>query len=160
MQSVGLLEPRPPYIQFERRAIERRKVEAEGGGVFYVELDFAIVTPAGSKDCIEKVVEEWFPYLREQTRQGRFPQQWLDAYKSSYEAWKSDQEPPINGTSIKACPVFSVGEVKNLLALHVVAVEDLAQANEELLGRLGMGGRSLKQKAIDYLQAKIGRAHV
>jgi vacuolar-type H+-ATPase subunit E/Vma4 len=41
-----------------------------------------------------------------------------------------------------------------LLELRVLALEDLAQANEDLLQRIGMGARSLKQRAIDWLQAK------
>ena len=31
------------------------------------------------------------------------------------------------------------------------SVEDLASANEEVLARIGMGGRALKQRAIDWL---------
>ncbi len=152
------LEARPPYIRFERRPIERRKSAAEGGEVFYVDVDFALVTAHGSRDTTEKVVAEWFPYLKEMVRQGQFPAPWLVAYKEAFEAWKNDQEPPLHGTSIKMWPAATPSEVKILLDLRCLTIEDLAQANEELLTRIGMGARSLKQRAQDWLTAKGGHA--
>jgi hypothetical protein len=44
--------------------------------------------------------------------------------------------------------------VKILAGLGIVCVEDLAQANEELAGRIGMGARSLIQRAKDFITAK------
>lgn len=152
--QVGIAEARPPYIAFERRPVERRKTIEEGGAVYYVDVDFALVTSHGAKDTTEKIVEEWFPYLQEQARQGRYPQTWVDVFKANYQAWKNDQEPPVNGTPIKTWPAASPAEIKTLLALRVLAVEDLAAGNEELLQRLGMGGRSLKKRAADWLAAK------
>ena len=38
-----------------------------------------------------------------------------------------------------------------MLSLHIRSVEDLAAANEEVLARIGMGGRALKQRAVDWL---------
>lgn len=149
--TIGGLAAMPPYIVFEKRAVERRR---DDGTAFYVDTDFAIVTPHGSKDNVEKVVEEWFARLKEEVRQQRFPQTWLDAYKSAYAAWQSDQAPPVIGTDIRMWPVATPAEIKTLLEMHITSVEVLAQANEETLSRLGMGARLLKQKAIDWLTSK------
>lgn len=146
--------PRPPYIRFEKRALEKRKTLEEGGETYYINRDFAIVTPAGSKETVEKEVDVWFPYLKEQVRQGRFDQRWYDAYTAAYKAWANDQEPPLNGIDIRNWAVASPAEIKMLVALRVLTVEDMAAANEELMMRIGMGARSLKQKALDYLTAK------
>lgn len=43
--------------------------------------------------------------------------------------------------------------MKQLLDAKVRTVEDLAQANEETLAMLGMGGRALKDKAVSWLQS-------
>jgi hypothetical protein len=43
--------------------------------------------------------------------------------------------------------------VKSLLDAKVRTVEDLAQANEETIAMLGMGGRALKDKAVSWLQS-------
>ena len=158
MNSASVMGANPPYIRFELRAVERRKPATEGGSTFYVDTDFALITSHGSKDTVEKVAPEWFEQLKEQVRQGRFPQQWLDAYKAAYSAWKNDQELPVVGTPIKNWPVATAGEVKSLAALGIRAVEDLANANEELISKLGMGGRSLCARAKDWVVSSQGTA--
>jgi hypothetical protein len=148
----------PPYIRFETKAVEKRKSAEEGGEVFYVDTVFANITSHGSKDTVVKIADEWFKQLKEDVRQGRFPQQWYDAYIATYAAWKNDQEPPVSGTAIKNWPAASPAEIKHCAAFGVRAVEDLATANEELIGRLGMGGRSLCLRARDWVQGKADQA--
>lgn len=158
MNQGGVLQANPPYIQFETRAVPKQKPAVEGGALYYVDTDYALVTSHGSKDTVEKVAVEWFDFLKDQVRQGRFPQQWLDAFKASYNAWKNDQELPVQGTPIKNWPVASPAEIKHCAALGIRAVEDLATANEELIGRLGMGGRSLCARAKDWVTSKSDTA--
>jgi hypothetical protein len=155
MQNVGIMEARPPFIRFERRAREGRD---EQGLPKYVDQDFALVTAHGSKDTVEKVVAEWFPRLREEVRQGRFDPRWLAHYEAAYNAWKSGEDLPLDGLSVKMWPAASAGEVKALLAANCFTVELLAEANEEMIHRLGMGGRSLKQRAVDWQKAMKGHA--
>ena len=145
------LEERPPYVRFEFRAVEDRAESITQGHYVSRDVAFALVTPAGSKDTIERVVEDWFAQLDQQVREERFPAHWLKAYKDAYEAWKTGNEIPLTGTAVKNWPVLSPSQTKLLLDLGIRAVEDLAVANEETIARLGMGGRALKQKAIEWL---------
>lgn len=147
----GLQEPRPPYVRFDMRAVEKRDAS---GNVRYEDVPYAIVTPHGARDSVEKIVPEWFPILKEEVRQGRFPQTWLDSYNSTFNAWKNDQILPVNGTSIKNWPSASPAEVAILSRLGIVAVEDLAQANAELQNRIGMGAVSLVNRAKNFLEAQ------
>lgn len=158
LNSSSVMPANPPYIRFEVRAIEKRKPDTEGAAVYYEDTDFALVTSHGSKDTVEKIAKDWFEHLKEQVRQGRFPQQWLDAFKASYTAWKNDQEPPVIGTAIKNWPAASPAEMKMLAGFGIRAVEDLANANEELIHRLGMGGRSLCARAKDWVTSKDNTA--
>lgn len=155
---MQLMPERPPYVRFETRAVARQKLATEGGALYYVDVDFILITPAGSKDVIEKVVTEYFPYLQEMVRQKMFDPRWLEAYQAAFRAWKHDQPLPVNGTPVKNWPVATPAEVKNLTNCGVLAVEDLAQANEELLARIGMGARSLKQRAVDWVQSNASQA--
>lgn len=148
MQAV---EARPPYVVFETKAIEDRQATIEAGYYKTKDVDFAIVTPQGSKDRIERNVKDWFEQVSQQVTENRFPQEWLTAYRSSYQAWKEGRELPVSGTSVMHWPVASPAQVKSLLDAKVRTVEDLAQANEETIGRLGMGGRALKEKAVNWL---------
>lgn len=157
--SIGQpMQARPPYIRFDKRAAAKQKPAAEGGGLYYVDQDWALVTPHGSKDTTEKLISDWFPALKEEARQGRFPYEWLQAYEAAYNAWKNDQPMPINGTPIKNWPAASPAEAKTLIGFGVLAVEDLAQANEELVARIGMGGRALKQRAVDWVTSNKDHA--
>lgn len=157
MQPTAL-QDRPPFVSFEVRAEEDRQASIEAGHYVTKDFDYALVTPAGSKDRVEQKVVEWFAKLRTQVREERFPAAWLENYESAYKAWKSGQEIPLDGTAIKNWPILSPSQVRTLLELNVRTVEDLAAANEELVVRLGMGGRSLRDKAREWAKAKGGDA--
>ncbi len=146
-----IMKERPPFVTFEVRAEEDRQASIETGQYRAKDVDYALITPAGSKDRVERVVADWFAHLAEQSAQGRFPAEWLEGYKHKYKLWKEGQELPVNGTPIKTWNVLSPAQCKTLLDLHVLTVEDLAAANEELLARIGMGSRSLQASARDWL---------
>lgn len=144
---------RPPYVQFEVQSVEDRGASLQQGHYITKDVVFAIVTPAGSKDRIPRQADDWFAQLGQQVQEGRFPREWLNHYKAAYDAFKSDREPPLHGTSIRHLTVLSPAQVQLCLNFSVRTIEDLAAANEETLGRLGMGARMLKQKAIEWLES-------
>jgi len=148
---------RPPYVRFVLKPVEDRNESLKAG--HYVARDeiFAIITPQGSKDLIERKATEWLEILRQQVAEQRYQPEWLRAHKEAFEAFKADRGPPLNGTSIKMMTMLSPSQVEALMHLRIVTVEDLAAANEETISRIGMGGRALKQKAIEWLEgAKNG----
>jgi hypothetical protein len=150
---MQVVEERPPYVQFERRAVENRAATLSTGVYAKVDVDFALITPAGTRDQIERQVSEWFPQLRQSVAEERFRQDWLDLYIGAYEAWKKNQEIPLDGTPIKTWNALSPAQQANLLSVNIRTVEDLAAATEEALQFLGMGARDLKLRAQAYLAA-------
>ncbi len=148
---IKIAEARPPYVTFEYRAEEDRAASIEAGHYVSKDVPFVLVTPMGSKDRHESPADEWFARREQDAAEGRFPREWLSAFKGAFAEWKAGREIPLNGTSVANWPVASPAQVKMLLDLKVRTVEDLAEANEETLNRLGMGGRTLKQKAQDWL---------
>ena len=157
---VQKLEDRPPYVRFEVRAEEDRAASIEAGHFVGTDVHYALITPMGSKDCIERRVDEWLAKLSQDVAEGRCPREWFNAYKGVYKDWCDGLETPPDGTAIANWPPASPAQVKTLQSLQVRTVEDLAVANEEVLARIGMGGRALKQKAIDWLSSasSTGRA--
>lgn len=154
--QVSTQVARPPFVSFEYRSVERRTQE---GMVELRDVAYAIITPAGSKDRVEKIAEEWLEHIQHEAMVSegeRFPLVWVQHYKAAYQAWKSGQELPVDGTPVRSWPVASPSQVKHLLSLHVITVEQLAEANEETIHRLGMGGRALVQQAKDFLASKDG----
>jgi hypothetical protein len=146
-------EARPPFVSFEAKAVEDREQTIATGYYQTKDVDYALITPQGSKDRIEREVNDWFINLRQQTAEGRFPAEWLRHFEGAYKAWKNGQELPLNGTPIKTWPALSPSQVKQILEVELRTVEDLAAANEETIMRLGMGGRALKDKAVSWLSA-------
>lgn len=149
-------QARPPYVQFELRAVEDRAASQDAGHYVAKDVAYAIITPAGSRDRIEKIAEEWLRDMGEQVRQERLPIEWHRHYQTIYAAWKEGREAPETGTSIRQWPVVSPAQVELLINLRIRTVEDLAAANEEAIARMGMGGRALKQKAVDWLASASG----
>lgn len=158
--GVQIADPKAPWVMFERRDVEDRNASLEAGHYVTRDIDYALITPHGSRDQIERVVAEWFPMLEQQVREQRFDPAWLRAYKAAYAEWKEGKEIPVEGTSILNWPVLSPAQIRLLTTNKVLTVEVLAQANEETLARLGMGARKLKQLAVDYLASAEGPGKV
>lgn len=146
-------EERPAYVRFERRPIEDKAASLAAGRSVSKDVDFALVTPPYSKDCVEFKVETWLRNMESNVRNKRIPEKWMDHWKKSLEAWRNGQEEPLNGIPLKDSTAWSPAEIKNFLAAGFRVVEDIADANDEGLKRLGMGGQAHKNKAISIIQA-------
>ena len=150
--SVHIQQARPPHVIFERRAEEDRQASIEAGRYISRDVDYAIVTPSGSKDRVERVVSDWFSMLAGEVRAERWPQAWLDQLKSGYEAWTRGQTPPEHGTPLSTWPALSPAQVKNWAQIGLRTIEELAEANEEALTAYGMGARDMKSRAKLFLE--------
>lgn len=152
---MELKEERPAWVQFETRTQER--VNANGERVS-VDVDYALVTPPYSKDCVDLIASEWIAQLGIDAKAGRIPDQWANGYKEKYKAWKSGQELPVDGTPLKGWSLLSPAQLKNLIAAGMRSVEDVAGMNDEGMRGYGMGALDLRNKAEAYLKAQSGPA--
>jgi hypothetical protein len=148
-----MMEDRLPFVKFETRAIEDRQATIENGYYTVKDVDYAIVTPAGSKDRIEKVVSEWFIQLRENIEAGRCPKKWLAELQDAYKMFKSGEEIPEKGIPVKTWSAVSPAVQQTMIQMGVRTVEQAAEMNEEAMARLGPGARAVKELAINYLKA-------
>ena len=160
--SVGELisrEERPAYVRFERRPMEDKAASIREGRYVAKDVDFALVTPPYSKDCVEYKVEQWLINMERNVRDGRIPEKWADQWKASYNSWKNGQEMPLSGTPIKGWGVLSPAQQQTLIAMNCLTVEDLAGINDEGLRRIGMGAIELRDKAKNWLALHSGKLH-
>lgn len=153
-------EPKPPYVQFENRTVEDREASIAAGHYVGKDIVFAIVTPAGTRDRIERDAEEWLKNVEEGVKQERIPSNWYPIYKRALQDFRESRETPELGTPIMDWPSASPAQIKLLLDINVRTVEQLADANEETVTRIGMGGRALKQKAQAWMEASQGKGKV
>lgn len=154
-----MLQPaRPPHVRFEKRPLEDRAASIEAGHMVYKDVDFAIITPVGGKDVIEKVAAEWLADIEKKSHVGQYDPDWVDRFKKMHGLWQRDEELPEDGTPIKTSQLFTPAEIANCAAVGIRTLEDLAAANEEALGRIGMGARNMKERAKNALLAMGGEA--
>jgi hypothetical protein len=154
--GLQIAEAKAPWVMFERRAVEDRAESIKQGRYVAKDVDFVLITPHGSKDQIERVADEWLGSMDREVKSGRLPEEWARRYRTAYESWKEGKGIPLDGTPIVNWPVVSPAQVAMLQGLKILTVESLASANEQLMGRLGMGGRALVEKAKDFLRASDG----
>ena len=150
--SMHIQQARPPHVVYERRAEEDRTASIEQGRYVSRDVDYAIVTPAGSKDRVERVVADWFLMLAGEVKAERWPQTWLDQLRAGYDAWARGQTPPESGTPLSTWPALSPAQVKNWAQIGIRTIEELAEANEETLSAYGMGSRDMKSRAGLFLE--------
>lgn len=147
---------RPPYVVFEQRAEEDRTATIAGNRLVLKDVDYAIIRTAGSKDTVEKIAPEWLEYCDTQASKGKYPSDWAVAHRKMYNDWKSGLEIVPIGFSVRQWPGITKAQAENLIISGVMTVEDLASANEQTMQRIGMGARSLKDKAQAWLDSSKG----
>lgn len=123
----------------------------------YRSVDFAIIRPIGSKDTVEVEALIWLETL---DKDPNMLPEWAAKFKSMYALWKAGQEPTPDGTHVTQWPAISKAQAQLLISADIRTVEDLAQANEQGLVRVGMGSRELQNKARAWLESAkdTGRA--
>ena len=151
-------ESRPPYVRFERRAMKDEGKSVEAGKVVWRNVDFAIITPVGSRDEVEKIADEWVKHIMKQAVNGQYPTQWAEHFNLMYREWQKGNELPANGTPLAMVPFLTPAEVKNLQEANVRTLEDAAQMSEEAMALVGLAARTLKSKCEAYLKgAETGK---
>ncbi len=149
-------QARPPFVRFHREAIEDRTASLAEGHYVTKNIDFVTIVPPGGKGDVVKPAVEWLSEVGRvsKTDPGRFPPQWHEHFAAAYEMWKKGEEIPEIGTAIKAWPVLSPAQQDACIRANLRSVEDLASAPEEAIQALGMGGRTLVQRAKDWLAVR------
>lgn len=154
------MKERPPYVRFEIRAEEDRNASVESGYYVGKNVVYALITPPGSKDVVEKVAEEWLSQIKSKAAKGEYPASWSQHFHSAYDLWSEQNTIPENGTPISGWQLISPATQKQVLSANVRTVEDLACLNESGLARIGMGSRDLQNKARAWLEAGADQGKV
>lgn len=144
---------RPPFVEFERRAVENKSESLAQGRWVGKDVDYAVITPPHSRDIVYLTVDAWWNTMKREIARGNMKKEWLDGYQKKYQMWLQGQELPPDGTPIKNWSAISPAEVKTLTGLNIYTVEDLALCNENDMRHIGMGARSLIDKAKAWIKS-------
>lgn len=159
MNELHMQEKGPrPHVRFETRSAEDRKASIEAGHKKYIDIDWVIVTPSGGKDVREDYAEAWLAKIEGQAQAGQYDYEWARDFRKMYQMFKDGKEMPEDGTPLRMCTtLFTPAEIANCLGVNVRTLEALADANEEALGRIGMGARALKTRAQESVKTGDGK---
>lgn len=157
--EIGVMDKSlPPHIRFETRPVEDRSRSIEEGQKIYKDEDWVIITPRGGRDYTENTVDQWFKNITDRSHVGQYNPEWVKTFKNMYSLYKEGKEMPEEGTPLKMMvKLFSPAEIENCAAFKVHTLEALANANEETIGRIGMQGRELKNRAQEALKLNDGK---
>lgn len=152
--SVELLptEQHRFYVSFELRPEEDRNASIEAGQPVFKDVEYAVITMPGGSLVVDKQIT---PALLTEWKHGTDRKPASPFAVAAYQAWKEGREAPVNGTALSNWPGVTPAQLKMCLNAEVRTVEDLAQADEDILRRLGMGSRVLKDKARAYLDSAV-----
>lgn len=106
----------------------------------WVGVDMVEIRQPGERDVLHRAVTE--------EHKMRFPRQWA--------AYQEGREQTVDGTPIEVLFEGHPEVLANLRMHGITVVEQLANATETALGRLGMGARQHKAKAEAFLEARGG----
>jgi hypothetical protein len=156
MVSMLSTAPQMPHLFFSEDSIEDRGASIAAGRLVSKPIDKVTIRQPGSKDDVEKEAEPWLETLHQNPN---WAPEWVERAKSMYRQWKAGQEITQVGTHIRMWAPVSKSEAEMLIAAGVRTVEELASANEQIISRIGIGGRDLKNRAIAWMDsaAKDGR---
>lgn len=115
---------------------------AATGKAEYDRKDYVeVTTPGDTRSVVDREVQE--------KDKARWPREWV--------AYQNGQELAPEGTPLEMWPQVDIGQIEELKRFRVRSVEQLAAVSDTALGNLPMGTRSLREKAIVWLQqAKDG----
>ena len=128
---MEIAEHIPPKVEFETRYFEDRDATLEAMEFVGIPKDIIRIMPAGSKDVIEKLWEDWYAQRMQDAQNERFPYEWLKKIKEQYDAWKNDTPVPQLGTLIKTWKHATPRDKAAMEAINITTVEELAVANEQ-----------------------------
>lgn len=160
MTSAGILpinnQARPPYVRWALRAVRDHAASVAEGYEVTKDAYFALITPSGSRDCVDKLAEDWLKEIKIKSRSGdpSWPPQFIDHFERSFDEFKAGNEIPAFGTPVRGSLILQPSDQQRCISANVLTLEDLADANEGALSRIGMGARALKDKAAAWVKTK------
>jgi hypothetical protein len=149
---ISVFDKRPPYVRFEEREMGLNvEATAAAGRPIPKVVIMACITNAGSKDCFERIAEEWIEDKHKQALNSLFPLEWVTLFRAQFEAFKQGHELPREGTPIKTWAMCSREASTRLIACGITTVEDLAEFPDSNLNVIGMDGRYLRDMARGWI---------
>lgn len=122
------------------------------GRPIFVDIEIVEVRIAGSKDTMVARVHDLRPewVVDEETGDQR-QLTYAETWPRQFEQFKLKQQQTKSGTPLDYVPFLTPAKRAELRAFNIYTIEALAEIDGQPLKNLGIGGRELKNRAIEYL---------
>ena len=129
--------------RFYREAVQNHAAsEKEGRPIFDDREMVEIIVPGDRLSTFVGYVDD------------RHRERWPDAYA----AFKRGEQRAAAGTPLEHWPILTTARVAELKAMNILSVEELANVTDNVVVKLGMGARELREQARTFIDAARGGA--
>ena len=131
-------------------SLNNAKSLTEGRPIFD-DVEVVEVRFAGSKDAGVYRSNDFSHWEVDEETGEQLHLTYAERWPKQYQQFKAKQQQTKSGTPLDYVPFLTDGKRSELRALNIYTIEALAELDGQPLKNLGVGGRELKNRAIEYL---------
>lgn len=144
--AVSHGDDRGIYVEFDTMPEYQEYLSKQEGRPIHKDIEIIrVFMPGRNQPAIRKVITESTPTQPSDPQ--RFPHQ--------YEAFKNKTKVVLEGTAIEEWTPLTKSEALNMKALNIHTVEMLANVPDTAIESLGLGGRSVRDKARAFIAKSV-----
>jgi hypothetical protein len=128
---------------------ERKSIEA--GRPIFEDVEIVEVRLAGSKDCPVFRSNDYSHWEVDEETGLQTQLTYAERWPKQYQQFKAKQQQTKSGTPLDYVPFLTDAKRAELRAQNIYTIEALAEIEGQHLKNLGIGGRELKNRAMEYL---------
>ena len=136
---------------FKTMAFKNERKSVEAGRPIFDDVEVVEVRFAGSKDCGVYRSNDFSHWDVDEETGEQLHLTYAERWPKQYQQFKAKQQQTKSGTPLDYVPFLSDGKRSELRALNIYTIEALAELDGQPLKNLGVGGRELKNRAMEYL---------
>ena len=141
-------------VVFKNHAIKNEAKSKEAGRPIFDDMEVCEIRSPGMRNTIPVLPATSVSHTAGDGMLGteEVKVTYAERFSKQYQQFKAQQAQTISGTPLQHAPFLTEARRAELRALNVYTVEQLAVIDGLELRNLGVGGRDLKNAAIDYIE--------
>ena len=149
---MALMAPRAGITPFYKTiALKNERKSVNAGRPIYDDVEVVDIRFAGSKEVYTFPTQQISHWETDEETGEQRQLTYAERWPRQYQQFKAKTQQTKSGTPLDYVPFLTEGKRAELRALSIYTIEALAELDGQPLKNLGIGGRDLKNKAIEYL---------
>ena len=136
---------------FVMKALKNERKSVSAGRPIFDDVEFVDIRFSGSKEVYSFPTQQISHWETDEETGEQRQLTYAERWPRQYQQFKAKMQQTKSGTPLDYIPFLTDGKRAELRALAIYTVEALAELDGQPLKNLGIGGRELKNKAIEYL---------